>query len=538
MPLHAPFTTLPKTIALAFAVGALFVAAPQFAGAQVTAFKQAVAETGSRDDDIATFYRAQGFEAVWTGDTALHEARRAALLDVLRRAGDHGLPVARYNADALARQMAQARTPRDLGILEVEMTHMFLSYARDIQSGALVPGKVINEIKREVSYTDRAVLMAGFLGAQPTAYLRGLAPRTAEYTALMKQKLLLQEQARNGGWGPVVSAPSLAPGASGPAVLALRARLMVMGYLGRSNAQTYDSAMAAAVLDFQTAHGLEADGVAGAGTLEEINQSIETRLKSVLVAMERERWLNKKRGERHILVNLPDFTAKIVDNGRVTFETRSVVGATTGGRPTPEFSDEMDHMVINPSWYVPRSIIVGEYLPALRNNPNAVRHIEITDSRGRVVNRASANFARYTARTFPYAMRQPPSATNALGLVKFMFPNIYNIYLHDTPAKNLFSREVRAYSHGCIRLNDPFDFAYALLAAQEADPEGFFQSTLRTGREARVNLETPVPVHIIYRTAFTDAQGNLNFRRDIYGRDAVIWDALQKAGVELARVDG
>jgi len=254
--------------------------------------------------------------------------------------------------------------------------------------------------------------------------------------------------------------------------------------------------------------------------------------------MERERWLNKKRGERHILVNLPDFTAKIVDNGRVTFETRSVVGATTGGRPTPEFSDEMDHMVINPSWYVPRSIIVGEYLPALRNNPNAVRHIEITDSRGRVVNRASANFARYTARTFPYAMRQPPSATNALGLVKFMFPNIYNIYLHDTPAKNLFSREVRAYSHGCIRLNDPFDFAYALLAAQEADPEGFFQSTLRTGREARVNLETPVPVHIIYRTAFTDAQGNLNFRRDIYGRDAVIWDALQKAGVELARVDG
>ena len=135
-------------------------------------------------------------------------------------------------------------------------------------------------------------------------------------------------------------------------------------------------------------------------------------------------------------------------------------------------------------------------------------------------------------------MRQPPSPTNALGLVKYMFPNKYNIYLHDTPAKSLFSREVRAFSHGCIRLNDPFDFGYALLARQEADPEGFFQSQLRTGRETRVNLVEPVPVHIIYRTAFTDAKGNLNFRRDIYDRDARIWDALQKAGVELGDIRG
>ena len=164
--------------------------------------------------------------------------------------------------------------------------------------------------------------------------------------------------------------------------------------------------------------------------------------------------------------------------------------------------------------------------------------MQITDRRGRVVNRSSANFAKYTARNFPYSMRQPPSSRNALGLVKFMFPNKYNIYLHDTPAKNLFSREVRAYSHGCIRLNDPFDFGYALLAKQEADPKGFFQSQLRTGRESRVNLVDPVPVHIIYRTAYTDARGNLNFRRDIYGRDARIWDALQKAGVELGQVQG
>lgn len=527
-----------KSAAFAVLLGAFFIAPAQQAEAQVTAFKQAVAETGSRDDDIASFYRAQNFEGVWTGSDAIHQARRAALLDALRRAGDHGLPVARYDADALEQQMKNARSARDLGLIEVEMTRMFLQYARDIQSGALVPGQVIDAIKREVEYTDRAELISGFLSAQPAAYLRSLAPRTIEYGSLMKQKMLLQEQSTRGGWGATVNVSSLEPGASGPAVLALRNRLMVMGYLERSNAKTYDTAMSAAVEAFQKAHGLEEDGVAGSGTIAEINQSIDTRLKSILVAMERERWLNKQRGYRHILVNIPDFTAKIVDDGRITFETRSVVGATTGDRETPEFSDEMDHMVINPSWYVPRSIIVGEYLPALRKNPNAVRHIEITDRRGRVVKRSTANFAKYTARTFPYAMRQPPSSTNALGLVKFMFPNKYNIYLHDTPAKSLFSREVRAYSHGCVRLNDPFEFAEALLAKQEADPMGFFKSRLNTGRESRVNLVEPVPVHIIYRTAFTDARGNLNFRRDVYDRDAQIWDALQKAGVELSRVQG
>lgn len=529
----------PKSVAFALALGMLFSTTPVQVDAEVTtAFRQAVAETGSRDDDIAKFYRTQNFEGVWTGASAIHQARRAALLDALRHAGDHGLPVARYDADALERQMSTARSARDLGIIEVEMTRMFLQYARDIQNGALVPQKVVSAIKREVEYTDRSELIAGLLSSSPAAYLRSLAPRTFEYSALMKQKMLLEEQITRGGWGPTINASSLKPGASGAEVLALRRRLMVMGYLGRSNAKTYDASMTEAVQNFQKAHGLTSDGVAGGGTIKQINLDINTRLKSIVVAMERERWLNKERGKRHILVNIPDFTAKVVDDGRVTFETRSVVGANKSDRPTPEFSDVMSHMVINPSWYVPRSIIVGEYLPALKRNPNAVRHIEITDRRGRVVNRSAANFAQYTARNFPYSMRQPPSRSNALGLVKFMFPNKYNIYLHDTPAKSLFSREVRAYSHGCVRLRDPFDFAYALLAAQEEDPKSVFQRYLRSGREARVNLQAPVPVHLIYRTAYTDARGNLNFRRDVYGRDGKIWNALQKAGVELGGVQG
>jgi murein L,D-transpeptidase YcbB/YkuD len=311
-----------------------------------------------------------------------------------------------------------------------------------------------------------------------------------------------------------------------------------MGYLERNAGNTFDQPMRAAVIAFQADHGLAEDGVVGPGTLTEINTSAEQRLKSVIVAMERERWSNMPRGDRHIKVNLTDFTAKIIDNGKVTFSTRSVVGARDKKRQSPEFSDQMEFMVLNPSWFVPRSIATGEYLPKLQQDPNAVNHLIITDRSGRQVDRANMDFNKYTPQTFPYAMRQPPSQRNALGLVKFMFPNKHNIYLHDTPAKNLFARETRAYSHGCIRLADPFDFAYALLAEQTGDPEGLFQSKLASGKEVQVDLEKPVPVHIMYRTAFVNGKGHIQYRRDVYGRDARIWQALSEAGVALHAVQG
>jgi L,D-transpeptidase YcbB len=174
----------------------------------------------------------------------------------------------------------------------------------------------------------------------------------------------------------------------------------------------------------------------------------------------------------------------------------------------------------------------------MQKNRNAAGHLKIVDSKGRVVPRSAINFANYTARSFPYSMRQPPSDGNALGLVKFMFPNQYNIYLHDTPSKSLFAREVRAFSHGCIRLSDPFDFAYALLAAQTDDPVGLFKSHLDSGQESNVRLDVPLPVHLVYFTAYPAATGRMEYRRDVYGRDAAIFRALTEAGVELGGYQG
>lgn len=510
----------------------------QPAFSQVTAFKQAVAETASSDDDIAAFYRANGYEPLWTGKGNKFRSRRAALMKALADVETHGLPPARYNADALMQQMKDARTTRDLGLVEVELSKTFLKYARDIQTGVLKPSSIDSGLVRDVPYRDRTAYLVNFAKSSPRGFMNALPPTSAQYRALMKEKQNLERLSGQGGWGQTVPASSLKPGQSSDAVVALRNRLIAMGYMQRSASRSYDSALQKAVQKFQKSHGLAADGVAGKGTIVEVNKSVESRLKSVIVALERERWVNMELGKRHILVNQTDFTAKIIDNGRVTFETRSVIGKNTSDRRSPEFSDMMEHMVINPSWHVPRSIVTKEYLPQLKNNPNAAGHILITDSRGRQVDRASVDFTQYTARSFPFAMRQPPSRGNALGLVKFIFPNKYNIYLHDTPSKSLFARETRAYSHGCIRLADPFDFAYALLAKQESNPKGFFQGVLSTGRETKVLLDKPVPVHIIYRTAFISDKGEAEYRRDIYGRDAKIWGALDQAGVALRAVQG
>ncbi len=418
------------------------------------------------------------------------------------------------------------------------MSKSYLSYARDIQTGMFVPKSLDEGIAREAPVRDRKLYLSELQNAEPQRYITALAPRTPEYLRLMKEKMRLERVIPAGGWGSKVNAKKLKPGDKGDAVVALRNRLIALGYMDRSASRKFDSSVQKAVQAFQIDHGLESDGVAGTTTIAEINRSPEYRLKSVIVAMERERWLNKDRGARHVLVNLTDFHARIVDDGKVTYKTRSVVGKNQSDRRSPEFSDTMEHMIINPTWNVPRSIATKEYLPMLKRNPNAVSYLRLTDSRGRVVNRGNVDFTQYSAKTFPFDIKQPPGNSNALGLVTFMFPNRHNIYLHDTPSKSLFARESRAFSHGCIRVQNPFNFAYALLAVQRDDPKQYFHKILKTGRETQVDLVKNIPVHIIYRTAFTNAKGPVQYRRDVYGRDAKIWKAMANEGVALRSVQG
>jgi L,D-transpeptidase YcbB len=527
-----------RSCLVVLAVAFTYLSSVTLASAQVTAFRQAVAETAALDEDLAAFYRARDFDGIWTGDSPDVQLRRNAFLGALSTAAAHGLPAARYDTSTIIAQLRAARSPADQGRMEVELSRLFLQYARDVQTGVLTPHEVIALNFREVPLRDRLATLQRFVTSPPATFLRSLPPTSPEYVRLMRAKLQLEALIVAGGWGPEVAGGPLEPGAAGDHVIALRNRLIAMGYLARSVTRTYDDSIAAAVEAFQTDHGLTVDGVVGQGTLDEINVPVSRRLQSVIVAMERERWINMPLGERHVWVNLADFTARIVDGDRVTFQTRSVVGANADDRQSPEFSDVMEFMVINPSWSVPRNIVTREYLPSMQRNPGAAGQLQLIDSAGRVVNRANVNFGAYNASNFPYALRQAPGAGNALGVVKFMFPNSHNIYLHDTPSRDLFSREIRAFSHGCIRLNDPRDFAYALLAQQTDDPQGLFASHLNTGAESRLDLAVPVPVHLDYRTAFTTAVGGMEYRRDVYGRDAAIWSALSALGVEIPAVQG
>ena len=500
-----------------------------------SAFDQALAAAAADHPVLAGYYRDRAFATLWTGSA--DAGRRETALNAFDTAALHGLPVPRYDAAALRHRFETVQTEGELGRLEIAMSAACLAFVRDLSSGALEPQKVSGDIKREIARPDPAVVLARVEAADFASFMGNLAPIAPEYARLMKEKLGLEALIAADGFGPEIAADAVGLGESGASVVALRDRLMMLGYLARSFAVSYDSDIQAAVQQFQLDNGITPDGVAGQGTVDALNTGAEARLKSIVVAMERLRWMgNGPLGARHIWVNQPDFTAQVVDGGRVTFQTRVVIGKVGPDTESPEFSDEMDYMVVNPTWSVPRSIVVKEYLPMLQRNANAQEQLQVIDRAGRVIPRGNINFASYTANSFPFALRQPPSDGNALGKVKFMFPNPFNIYLHDTPTKALFAKEVRAFSHGCIRVASPFDLAYTLLTPQSDDPEGLFKSYLAGGREAVLNLASPVPVHLVYFTAWPTTQGMIGYRQDVYGRDAAIFASLSEAGLVLPGV--
>jgi L,D-transpeptidase YcbB len=517
---------------LALALGLLAVFAVLPASAQSIAFKQAVAQTAANDKAIAAFYKARSYKPIWTSNK--DRQRRLAFVAAASKAQDHGLPTGRYDAAQLKRDFAGIKTAKAKGALEVETTRKFLQYARDLQTGILEPRKVDRNMTLKPPRRDRLKTLTAFAKSSPKAFFKSLAPTDPDYARLLKEKVRIERIIAKGGWGPKVKAKKLESGQSGAAVVALRRRLSSMGYKQLGQSKTFDAKLVAAVKQFQTDSGLNADGTVGSLTLAAVNVPATERLMQVVIGLERLRWLNKPLGKRHIIVNEADFRATIYDNGTPTFETRVVVGKAGRWR-TPEFEKKMTHMVINPSWFVPGSIAGGEYLPLLKKNANALARqgIEIRDTSGRKVDPNTIDFSKYSKSNFPFSMKQPPSSANALGRVKFMFPNKHAIYLHDTPAKSLFGRDVRAYSHGCVRVQKPLELAYTLLAKQSSNPKKLFDDALASGKEVTIKLKKPVPIYLVYRTAWVTAKGRPNYRRDSYSVDKKVFSALSKAGVVL-----
>ena len=364
--------------------------------------------------------------------------------------------------------------------------------------------------------------------------LRALAPRGKGYVQLREVLHQYRKVEREGGW-PTVGA-TLAPGAQGPKVQALRARLRASGDLTEGDGESgrnavYDKTVADAVSRFQKRHGLPETGTVNAATLAALNVPVSERIRQVELNMERWRWLPDDFGARYILVNIPSFKMNVIENGKPVFESKVVVGREE--RQTPSFSANMAYLVMSPKWYVPRSIAVKDKLPQLKRNPYALarQNIRIFNSAGQPIDPGAINWSAVGAGNFNYQLRQDSGPRNALGGIKFMFPNPYNVYLHDTPSRELFSRNQRTYSSGCIRISNPVELAEYLLKHDPRWTRDAIKAASTSGKQRVVSLPQQVPVYLLYWTVWVDENGLAHFRDDIYKRDKPLVRALyQESG--------
>lgn len=533
MMLCPPFPRRTRAILLAMAVALSGTAAggapaPRLEfGAADWALARAVAD----DPGLAAWYGETGLKPVFA--TPAGAPLRAALIAEAGQAAAHGLPDV-YDVDRLRvldRNVGQA-TETDT---ETAFARSFSRWAHDVGGGILDPRRVHPEIRREVRRQPLDQLLRRFVEApQPAAILASVAPQNPEYRAL-QAALAARTGPRLDVGLPEVPTGVWREGARDPAIALMRTRLAAAGFAADApEPDLFDPELGRQLRDFQRRVGLAPDGVAGPRTLDRLNGGAGAETRDLMIALERMRWMNgHDLNARLIWVNLPEFNVRVKDGGRTIYESRVVIGKNRDDWRTPEFSDVMQNVVVNPSWNVPRNMAIRDYLPRLQQNRFAAAHLDVVDSRGRVVDRASVDFSRYNARSFPYRLRQKPSADNALGEVKFIFPNSMNIYLHDTPSKGLFNESVRAFSNGCIRVQKPVELAHVLLEGASADPAATYASARQSGSERFLKV-TGQPVHLVYFTTTVDEDGTIRHFRDIYDRDPAVWRALQQAAARGA----
>lgn len=293
------------------------------------------------------------------------------------------------------------------------------------------------------------------------------------------------------------------------------------------NSPVFDSVLTRGVRAFQIRHGIQPTGMLEALTFRAMRYSVKDRIRQILINQERCRWAPPEPTGKYIAVNIPDFKLMLFDQQKLQWSCNAVVGKEKTN--TVIFSNQLEYIVFSPYWNVPRSILANELLPALRKNPEYLKqhNMEVYTGSGKVIASTHINWHLYKGYDFPYNIRQKPGRNNALGRVKFLFPNEYNIYLHDTPAKNLFAQPVRAFSHGCIRIQEPIKLARYLLQNDPEWPEEKIMAAVDRDAEEQVTLKEKIPVFIAYFTAFVNTEGRIHFREDIYKHDKKLGELLR-----------
>ncbi len=422
---------------------------------------------------------------------------------------------------------------------DLTLSALYFAFAGDFYRGTVDPH--INEsvdwsVKRNKIKLHRALqtILQERESTYPYYEFGSLHPEYDRLRHALSQYRALQKR---GGWSTVPAIKKLEPGQTDSvAVPALRRRLLpaagattTAGLSSGTDAALYDAQLAGAVKAFQDRHGLRPDGIVGMGTVEALNVPVEARIDQLLLNMERWRWIPKKLGDRHVLVNIPEYKLHMVDGGREVFDMRVIVGKTL--KATPVFSDKMEHIVLAPYWGVPVSIVEEEIKTAMLRNPNFIESedMEVLNGFGpkaQAIPASSVDWANLTKENWKYVLRQRPGKKNPLGPMKFIFPNENDVYLHGTPNAWLFNKEERGFSHGCVRIEDPKKLALYLLRDQPQWTSERIDETIAAGEEKWINLKEHLPVYIVYFTSWADEAGTVHFRDDVYGHDKALEQAM------------
>lgn len=478
---------------------------------------------------VTQFYGQRQYRPAWD-----EPGRREALVALVRGLPGHGLPTADFPLESLGRAAPETGGGAEaVAEREVLFTTSLARLARYLAVGKVDPRRLYPEWNfapapepEEAARQLEALLQAPALAPA----VEGLAPSQPEYQGLRTALKRYRQLAAGGGWAQVPPGPSLKPGMVDPRVVALRARLQAEGEAVAANgaATTYDADLQAAVARFQARHGVEPDGAVGKRTLAELNVPAAGRVDQIRVNLERLRWVARDRVGDHLMVDIPGYTARLYLGGQRIWDSKVVVGRPY--RKTPAFRADLAYLVLNPRWVVPPTILREDVLPKLANDPGylAAHEMTVVDGAGHPVEAAAIDWQKYRGGGFPYQIVQVPGPENPLGQIKFMLPNPHAIYLHDTPSRRLFQRTERAQSSGCVRLEKPIDLAVLLLDDPARWSREALEAELATGTTRSVTVKRRVPTLVLYFTA--EADGEVRFRPDLYGRDGAVLAGLERPG--------
>ncbi len=482
--------------------------------------------------ELPKFYTNREFELAWTS-----QKNKRDLIESLESSYDEGLSPEDYHLDRIRKLMAKSDKAKlsktETAEFDLLMTDALILYASHLLDGKLEQSDIRKkwDVERNSGPANPDSLLTITLHNQNIKQvLEDFKPHHYMYNLMKFHLKRLRKESAEGGWPRVSDGEVLKPGDTAARVSEIRKYLLAVGDLKESlveNKNIFDKDLEEGVKKFQWRHKLTQDGIIGKGTVEQMQVPVEDRIDMLLLNLERTRWIFHQPDEDFLLVNIAGFHVKRFTNRKEVFNSRAIVGKYH--KESPIFKGVMEYIVINPTWTLPYSIATHETLPNLKKDPGYLeeKHMEVMDSKGKILDPSSIDWNQYSSGNFPFIIRQKAGPWNALGEVKFIFPNKYAVYLHDTPSRGLYNQQDRAFSHGCIRTEDKWGLLMSLMNDPEVWNMEKINKILESGETTKINLPKPINIYLIYLTAAVDQDNNLMFMKDVYKRDAAVLKALK-----------